>query len=201
MLNEREEMKNYKIILTDCDGVLLNWESAFHQWMQSHGRKVVASGMYDIAQQYGLTKPEGKTLIKIFNESAWMGYLKAFRDARSGVAKLYEHGYRFHCITSLSLDKKAIRLRKYNLENVFGKGTFKEVLCLDTGSDKDEALAPYAGSDAFWIEDKLENAQSGAKVGLKSILLKHDHNKDEVLMDGITMAGNWADIVDIIVNK
>ena len=125
MLNEREDMKNYKIILTDCDGVLLNWEAAFHQWMESHGRKVVASGMYDIAQQYGLTKPEGKTLIKIFNESAWMGYLKAFRDARSGVAKLYEHGYRFHCITSLSLDQKAQRLRAYNLENVFGKGTFK----------------------------------------------------------------------------
>jgi hypothetical protein len=99
------------------------------------------------------------------------------------------------------MDKKAIRLRKYNLENVFGKGTFKEVLCLDTGADKDEALAPYVGSDAFWIEDKLENAECGAKLGLKSILLKHDHNKDEVLMDGIKMAGNWADIVDMIVNS
>ena len=59
----------------------------------------------------------------------------------------------------------------------------------------------YAGSDAFWIEDKLENAESGAKIGLKSILLQHDHNKDQVLSDGITMAGNWADIVDIIVNQ
>ena len=90
-----------------------------------------------------LEKEVGKKLIKIFNESAWMGYLKAFRDARSGVAKLYENGYRFHCITSLSLDQKAKRLRQYNLENVFGKGTFKELVCLDTGADKDDALAPY----------------------------------------------------------
>ena len=65
--------------------------------MESHGHIKVAHGMYDISQQYGFEKAQGKQLIKIFNESAWMGYLKAFRDARSGVAKLYEHGYRFHC--------------------------------------------------------------------------------------------------------
>ena len=151
-----------KIILTDCDGVLLDWESAFHKWMESHGHVKVAHGMYDISEQYGFEKTQGKQLIKIFNESAWMGYLKAFRDARSGVAKLYEHGYRFHCITSLSLDKKAIRLRKYNLENVFGKGTFKEVQCLNTGEDKDETLAHYDESDTLWNEGKLENAESGA---------------------------------------
>ena len=107
--------------------------------MSEHGYITVTSGMYDIGEQYGLPKVEAKKLIKVFNESAWMGYLKAFRDARSGVAKLYEHGYRFHCITSLSLDQKAKRLRAYNLENVFGKGTFKELVCLDTGADKDDA--------------------------------------------------------------
>ena len=201
MLNKKGLKLEDKIILTDADGVLLDWESAFHKWMESHGHVKVAHGMYDICEQYGMEKPNGRALIKIFNESAWIGYLKAFRDARSGVAKLYEYGYRFHCITSLSLDKKAIRLRKYNLENVFGKGTFKEVLCLDTGAHKDEALAPYKGSDAYWIEDKLENAHSGANVGLRSILLKHDHNKDQILDEKIKMAGNWAGIVDIIVNS
>jgi len=190
-----------KIIVTDCDGVLLDWENSFYEWMKSKGHDAQNVGVYDMADVFAMEKVEVKKLIKEFNNSSWMVNLPVLRDARSGVAKLYEHGYRFHCITSLSLDKKAIRLRKYNLENVFGKGTFKEVLCLDTGADKDEALAPYVGSDAFWIEDKLENAECGAKLGLKSILLKHDHNKDEVLMDGIKMAGNWADIVDMIVNS
>ena len=95
MLEKRGIKLEDKIILTDCDGVLLDWESAFHKWMESHGHVKVAHGMYDISQQYGFEKAQGKQLIKIFNESAWMGYLKAFRDARSGVAKLYEHGYRF----------------------------------------------------------------------------------------------------------
>ena len=187
MLEKRGIKLEDKIILTDCDGVLLDWESAFHKWMESHGHVKVAHGMYDISQQYGFEKAQGKQLIKIFNESAWMGYLKAFRDARSGVAKLYEHGYRFHCITSLSLDQKAHRLRQYNLENVFGKGTFKELVCLDTGADKDEALVKYKDSGLWWIEDKTENAECGLKYGLKPILIGHNHNEGSVSKDVIRL--------------
>ena len=103
--------EEYKIVLTDCDGVLLDWETAFHAWMAQHGYVKKVEAIYDMSETYGIEKAEGKRLIKEFNESAWMGYLKAFWDARSGVARLYENGYRLHVITSLSLDKKAKRLR------------------------------------------------------------------------------------------
>ena len=38
-----------KVILTDCDGVLLNWEYAFHCWMDAHGfkRQLGAQLKYD----------------------------------------------------------------------------------------------------------------------------------------------------------
>jgi FMN phosphatase YigB (HAD superfamily) len=62
-------------------------------------------------------------------------------------------------------------------------------------------LAEYKGSDAYWIEDKLENAEAGAKVGLRSILLTHGHNENEKLTNGIQRANNWSGIVDIIVNS
>jgi phosphoglycolate phosphatase-like HAD superfamily hydrolase len=187
----------YKIILTDCDGVLLDWENGFNEWMTSKGYTKVVEGIYDISKTYGLEKAVGKRLVKEYNESAWMGYLKAFRDARSGVAKLYEAGYRFHCITSLSLDKKAKRLRMQNLENVFGKGVFKELVCLDTGADKDEALAEYEGSGFYWLEDKTENAECGLKFGLKSILIHHPHNVDCDNPD-VIVCDDWSAIVDEI---
>ena len=187
----------YKIILTDCDGVLLDWEKGFNEWMTSKGYTKVVEGIYDISKTYGLEKEVGKRLVKEYNESAWMGYLKAFRDARSGVAKLYEAGYRFHCITSLSLDKKAKRLRMQNLENVFGKGVFKELVCLDTGADKDEALAEYEGSGFYWLEDKTENAECGLKFGLKSILIHHPHNVDCDNPD-VIVCDDWSSIVDEI---
>ena len=30
-----------KIILTDCDGVVLDWEEGFSVWMEHHGHKKV----------------------------------------------------------------------------------------------------------------------------------------------------------------
>ena len=190
-------MSKYKIILTDCDGVLLDWEVSFTKWMQSKGFEKKAEGIYDMSTTYGISKKEGKRLVKEFNESAWMGYLHAFKDARSGVGKLYEAGYRFHCITSLSLDKKAKRLRLMNLENIFGKGVFKELVCLDTGADKDEVLADYEGSGFYWLEDKIENAECGLQFGLKPILIEHAHNVD-CDNDDIIKCKDWSAIVDEI---
>lgn len=190
-----------KIILTDCDGVLLDWEAAFTDWMGAKGNTKIVNGIYDISKSYGIEKVEGKRLVREFNESAWMGFLPAFRDARSGVAKLVEAGFKFICITSLSLDEKAKMQRISNLKNVFGKDVFLDVVCLDTGADKDEALSPYAGSGLYWLEDKTENAMCGAELGLKSILIEHAHNADAVSIENINRVASWTEIVDIIVNN
>ena len=96
-----------KTILTDCDGVLLDWENSFHEWMYDNGYKKVVEGVYEMEVAYGIAKADCKKLVKQFNQSAWMCCLPALRDARSGVAKLVEAGYKFTCITSLSLDPYA----------------------------------------------------------------------------------------------
>ena len=186
-----------KVILTDCDGVLLAWEGAFHQWMNSKGFAIKEEAIYDISKTFGIPKSLGKKLVKEFNESAWMGFLPAFKDARSGVAKLVEHGWQFKVITSLSLDPKAQMLRVSNLKNIFGKNVFVEVICLDTGADKDEELAKFKDSGLWWIEDKPENAEAGLKYGLKPILIEHEHNKEHE-EDGIEYAFDWEEIYNII---
>jgi hypothetical protein len=186
-----------KLILTDCDGVLLDWEVAFQDWMKQHGYEKKVEAIYDISTTYGIDKTEGKGLVREFNESAWMGFLPALRDARSGVAKLVEAGYKFVVITSLSLDEKARLLRISNLKNIFGKNVFVDVICLDTGADKDDELAKYAGTGLWWIEDKPENAECGLKYGLKPILIEHAHNADHEV-DGIEYVSTWAEIADLI---
>lgn len=187
-----------KTILTDCDGVLLDWEAAYHNWMAQHGYTLVKPGVYEMEVAYGISKKESKDLIKVFNESAWMGFLPALRDARSGVARLVEAGYEFVCITSLSLDEKARMLRISNLKNIFGKDVFVDVVCLDTGADKDEELVKYQDSGLYWIEDKTENAECGLKYGLKSILITHEHNKDCNNKD-IVRCDTWDEIVNTII--
>ena len=186
-----------KVILTDCDGVLLAWEDAFHDWMKSKGFTIKEEAIYDISKSFGIPKTLGKKLVKEFNESAWMGFLPAFKDARSGVAKLVEHGWQFIVITSLSLDPKAQMLRVSNLKNIFGKNVFIDVICLDTGADKDEALEKFKDTGMWFIEDKPINAETGLKYGVKPILIEHEHNKEHE-EDGIEYAFDWEEIYNII---
>ncbi len=188
-----------KVILTDCDGVLLDWETQFKDWMHQQGYDLVDPTAYSMSVAYNVPKEESKRLVKIFNESAWMGFLPALRDARSGVAKLVEAGYQFIVITSLSLDAKAKMLRVSNLKNIFGKDVFLDVVCLDTGADKDDALAEYKDTGMYWLEDKTENALCGVQAGLKSILITHDHNLScDENETGIIRCDSWSDIVDVI---
>ena len=133
-------MKN-KIILTDADGVLLDWEYAFDVYMQQHGFNKVNVLKYNIGTRYGIDNDQGKRLIKIFNESAHMGFLPPLRDAMYYVKRLHEeHGYVFHCITSLSKDENAQELRRMNLKKLFGETAFEKFIFLDTGADKDDEI-------------------------------------------------------------
>ena len=187
-----------KLILVDCDGVLLDWKYGFYTWMKEKGFKVVQHGTYEVAETFGIDKQAAKKLIREFNESARIGFLPGLRDSIKYVKKLHDEGYVFHCITSLSTDYYAGKLREYNLETLFGKGVFEKVVCLDCGADKDEGLAPYKDSGCIWVEDKPENAECGLKLGLRSVLIEHDFNKDYV-NENIPKFKNWKDLYAEIV--
>jgi FMN phosphatase YigB (HAD superfamily) len=188
-----------KLILTDADGVLLDWEWAFKVWMTERGYQFQEAGKNNYYLHYhykDTTKEEIKKLVKFFNESAAIGFLPALRDSVHYVKRLHEeHGYQFRVITSLSLDKNAGRLREMNLRKLFGDA-IESVICLDTGADKNEALEEYEGSGFFWVEDKIENAEVGHELGLKSLLLEHGHNMNHECPYPIVK--NWKQIYHII---
>jgi FMN phosphatase YigB (HAD superfamily) len=189
-----------KVILVDCDGVLFDWEYSFDQWMKRHGYTIKETGNYLMDVKYGLERAETKRLIRMFNESAWIRKLPPLRDAIHYVKKLHtEHGYIFHAITSLSNDQYAQHLRTKNLREMFGDTVFEKYVYLDTGADKDEALEPYRNSGCYWVEDKPENVDTGIKVGLEGILMKHDHNNDYT--GTAYQVHNWKDIYKLITGE
>lgn len=189
-----------KVILTDIDGVMLDWEEGFSVWMEHHGYKPVEGYklMYKIGERYGISNEEGHKLVRLFNESAAIGFLPPVRDAQHYVRLLAEkHKYKFLAVTSLSTDIYAKELRVRNLKKLFGD-IFIDVICLDTGADKDEELDRlsriYKGN--YWIEDKPENADAGVKCGFKSLLVEHGHNLG--YKGPATVVKTWEEIYNII---
>ena len=191
---------NNNVILTDIDGVCLNWEYAFDVWMQEHGHRKVEGGnfKYNIGKRYNISHEQGRQLIKYFNESAAIGFLPPLRDAMYYIDKLHrQHGYVFHAISSLSRDKNACHLREQNLKKLFGETAFEKFVFLDTGADKDEALEPYRDSGLIWIEDKIDNAVLGHEIGLRAYLMEHAHNMDYV--GPVPIVKTWKEIYEMIV--
>ena len=188
-------MRRDKVILTDVDGVLLDWEYAFDRWMYRHGYTLVAPEEYLVSKKYDMEHKESRRLIKMFNESASIRKIPPLRDAMKYVKKLHEeHGYVFHVVTSQTDDEYAQTLRKKNLREIFGPSVFETFIILGTGDDKDEALAPYKDTKCWWIEDKPENAQVGYYAGLDALLMHQPHN---AIMSGMfKRVYNWKDIYE-----
>lgn len=190
-----------KEILTDCDGVLLQWEQGFHKWMKQEGFEQIGHGHYDIDMMYHLPQGFSKTLIKIFNESAWMGYLEPVPGSVETVKKLADEGYKFTVITSQSTDQYANDLRKQNLRKHFGD-VFKDFTFLDTGGGKVEALTNYENTKQFWIEDKPTNAIDGAALGLVALLLDLPHNASyNIDSVPVKRMKDWQEIYNVIKEK
>ena len=199
---------NEKLILVDCDGVLLDWESGFHRFMTRYEYVTLSpkNEEYKMQLRYSLDKDHSRKLVRHFNESAMMGSLSPLRDAVKYVKKLHEeHGYMFHVVTSQSNLYQANELRKENLTDLFGN-VFAGFTFLDCGSDKHKGLIEFKDTGLFWVEDKLENAVVGEEHGLSPILIRHDYT-NSFIKDGvkgfdkgrIPILDNWKEIYNYII--
>ena len=197
--------KSKKIIVIDVDGVILNWEDAFQVWMKHQGFKQTKNYqfIYDAGEQFDLQKGEGYKWVKLFNESAAIGFLPPLRDAQEILKLLNQnYGYRFVVCTSLSTDKNATELRTRNLVKLFGD-IFEEFVYLDTGADKDDALYQLSNKyyGCYWVEDKVKNAYVGMEQGFKSIVMEHGYNMESAATSPFFVAKDWEDIYLHITNR
>lgn len=198
-LGRTKTMDVKKTILVDCDGVLLEWLAPFQSYIEKQGYVKKIEGEYSISKSYGVPYNEMKRHVCNFNKSEKISCLEPMRDAVEFVNKLHNEGYKFHVISSQTDDKIGRIYRRYNLLKVFGDvfHNIDEIELLSCGADKDEALSKYKDSGMYWIEDKPINAQVGNALGLRSLLMKHDHNED-YLNEDIPLVNDWSEIYEII---
>ena len=199
-----------RIILTDVDGVLLEWEHHFTKWMlqktlfdergaRYHPHRLLPDkeNTYEMAERFGVTKTEIRKHIREFNRSAWMGTQRPMLESQTWVKLLAAEGWTFIPITSQTSDIPAQQLRKRRLGELFGDHVFTNYHILGTGADKDSALAEFHNTGLYWVEDKPNNAVAGLKYGLKPILIDHPYNRDFEHPDVIRVS-NWKEIHQIL---
>jgi uncharacterized HAD superfamily protein len=202
-----------RIILTDVDGVLLEWEHHFTKWMlqrtlfdergaRYHPHRLLPDkeNTYEMAERFGVTKTEIRKHIREFNRSAWMGTQRPMLESQTWVKLLAAEGWTLIPITSQTSDIPAQQLRKRRLGELFGDHVFINYHILGTGADKDSALAEFHNTGLYWVEDKPNNAVAGLKYGLKPILIDHPYNRDFEHPE-IIRVSNWKQIHEIVSGK
>lgn len=189
-----------KTIVTDVDGVILDWETAFHNWMMDEGHQAVSGTEHEwgMHRRFNIERSTATNMVRQFNESAAIGFLKPHKDAVKYINQLAEEGYRFVMLTAFGKDKYAKELRRMNLENLLGQDVDFDLICVDVAERKDKVLGElaeeYTGS--YWIEDNPRNAKDGGDVGFMPILMDHPYNRN---YEGpIPRVNNWQEIYEII---
>lgn len=209
-----------KIILVDCDGVLMDWRYKFTRWMETiKGHRMMNDNMdYDVSIQFDLSRREINPLIQEFNRTdSQIAHVPPHRDAIKYVKKLHEeHGYVFHMITAMhdlvqgdnvryhdsarldELERELARnARIRNTRDLFGETAFEEYHFTE-GGDKTEHLKRYENTECYWIEDKISNAILGEALGLEPILMRHKYNENvNKALPGqkeIKVCSNWEDV-------
>lgn len=187
-----------KIILVDCDGVLLDWETAFEAYAEARGyvfnqnQRIV----YGMDQQLGITREEAFELISGFNHSAEFEHIAPYRDSVEYVKQFKDEGWKFIAITTAGEHPDTWPLRRKNLDAVFGQGAIDELYVLPLAGDKGVELVKYQDSGLFWIEDKPSNAILGYQYGLRPLLMSANHNHG--YCGGVWRVNTWKDIYRII---
>lgn len=181
-----------KIILTDIDGCVLDWNLSFHDWMKSKNVNRLNNTSAMIEDQYDLPVSEVRSLIREFNNSDNISKLPSFLDAEIYLKKLYNLNYRFICITSIGNTETIKENRIKNLKNLFGNTMFLEFVFLKTYESKETVLLEYCNKGLYWIEDSRSQYEIGRNLGLVSFHL-------DVLQKNNDSVSSWEEIYKKII--
>ena len=184
-----------KIILTDIDGVVFDWHTAFVKWMELQGYSSTGVIHHDaeIHNEFGISLQEATVKREEFNASMSCSILEPMRQSEEFIKKLHAEGFHFIAITSLS-DKPIAQYYRYlNIEDYFETDVFIDVKCLSAGAPKLDALQEFQNSRLLYVDDRISNLEDALKLNLKPIMMKHAYNI-HYNNGRVHQVANWSDI-------
>jgi len=194
-------------IITDVDGVLLDWFNGFERWIVDvKGIKPLhdtTPSKYALTDKYPLTSKEIVDYIAEFNSSEYFSQLKPVDGSIEFLSMLLlDKTKNIVWLSSGATEGKeeeCFDMRAKNLKECFGvdmPGTL-----LPMSAKKDECLKKYKeefGYDMVFIEDSLDHAKTAIKLGIKTILLGYSYNTTHYSSKLLYKAKNWSEIYSAV---
>ena len=187
-----------KVIITDVDGCILNWNRSFLEYIKSLDIKPKKDfhSCWDLEEWLGLSTNEVDNLAKDFNTTKNFTNLKSDYKSDVYIPLLHGMGYDFIAITACGSSDITTKYRTINLNNLF-PGIFKEIFCCDHNYEKNSILENLPKSK-YWVEDHYHNCKFGNEYDHRCFLMNHPHN-NHIVDDTVTMVNDWEDIYERII--
>lgn len=194
-----------KTIITDVDGVLLNWGDGFDYWLQ-HTKHIACThshtpNTYGMGDKYDLSDGQILELIDEFNGTPYFGELSPIRDAADIIPWLvnsddYAVGW-LSCGAPTKNPMLAYNRRNANIRAVFGVGITGELLGLRCS--KIDSLKQYDPNTSVFVEDSLSHALDGANLGFETFLMDFPYNQSSTPLPLlIHRVQSWSEIEEAL---
>jgi hypothetical protein len=177
---------NIRIFLTDVDEVLLDWVTAFSDFVTVQGYTVDTRGPLGWNLSRCVTKSGGEPcdelevtrLVGLFNSSTRFRNLRPCAGAVDAIRRLRIHRFHVVAISSCLDPENADVIRQHrsaNLRQIFGTD-IQRVVCVPLGASKKQALAAFPPS--VWVDDNPRHVQDGRDVGHRAYLMTRPWSVD-----------------------
>tara|TARA_R110001583_G_scaffold161109_1_gene313010 strand:- start:2822 stop:3493 length:672 start_codon:yes stop_codon:yes gene_type:complete len=170
-----------KLLLSDLDGVYVDWAKGFVRYMASighiapHSNPTVFS-MVDIFPQ--LEKPW--IHIKDYQQSEFYSQIAPYAGAREAYQDMADAGIKIIAVSSCGLEAETVRMRTEFIE---AEGFFSDMILLDLGASKQGVLETF--TDAAFIDDQPHVAYEGLEAGHIALLKTMPYNLTANVQDMI----------------
>lgn len=184
------------VLLTDLDGVYVDWVSGFVAYMDSIGIKALHADpkiftMTDIFPQ--VEKPWMH--IKDYQGSEFYAQVKAYDGALEAYKELVDNGVKIIAVSSCGLDEQTVKSRTAFVES---QGVFTDMILLEMAAPKIDVLNSF--KRAVFIDDQPIVALEGLEAGHVSMIRDMPYNRD-VSISGVGRVVDLSHIKDFMQMK
>ncbi len=203
--NTTQKVPTEKIILTDVDGVLLDFPAQMTVFLNEQKNANIKledwQKSYWIHDLLGCTVEEASQMAVEFSHSDYFKHLPAKECALEAVENLANDGWRFIAITAAGTgcgnqDVKRVHSNRFeNLEKHFGS-VFDDLHITNFRNCKGPKLEEF--DSAWWIEDSVSHANAGHDIGHKSIIIESNHYDPEKNIYNLPLVKTWHEIEALV---